>query len=181
MRQVQASDENTPRVPPVSIETLTLRYIPDQDRFRVDAKTRGNNDFLRLWLTRRLVDRLVPQLFSSMGSPEKSTVSDDIRQSVAQRKAMAHKQKVNAVSMPESAPEWLVREVKLSNHPRGVRVVFVGPKDTQAAIFFGRQQLRQWLSIVRHTYGQAGWSVDVFPEWMNEEHGSSVPKDRILN
>ena len=177
---------HSPSEPPAAkilrIQTLTLRYVAAEDRMCIDCRLKGG-EHLRLWATRRLMDRLVPSLFDKLEADgSSSAIPADIRQSLAQSKAERQKEKSKAVAPPEDTPEWLVSGVKLADTPNGIRVAFrTKSTDEVAVIAFTRQHLRQWLAIVFSTYERAQWGRRVFPRWMEEDRNPAPAPKGLLN
>ena len=164
----------------MEINRFTTQYDPMEDRIRLTgADDRGQT--LSLWLTQRLLNRLVPHLcvglekrfgaFASKGNGQ--SLSAHVVQSFAQEKARTALPRSRPVVPTVDAPQWRVETVDVKNAPGGVRLTLKGPTEAeQASLVLSTPAQRQWLGIVYEQYRCASWPMQVWPHWMVEAAGS---------
>lgn len=174
------------------LQRLTTEYIDVEDRIRLAGET-DSGETVRLWLTQRLLLRLLPMLFrwldkhpEAPGEAEPAADNDkDARQSdparrealqrFAQEGAGESMESVTPVRAEQAKLEWLVYEVDIASGNNGVRLVFK-PADSQPAdpadpehtitLVLETRALRQWLMILYRHFSTAGWPLDVWPRWV---------------
>lgn len=177
---------------------ITTEFIDSEDRIRLCGEVAVNQSVV-LWLTQRLLDRLVPYL---LGWLEQQTggsggVGADVRAEVvnsfAQQAAVASMERQAPVQAHSAQSAWLVHAVDVTVNEQTVRLTFKGPQATQpvadgsdalaqACVTMQAQPLRQWLGILHEQCLRAGWasaSADhtsprsIWPEWMQKRHTGS--------
>jgi len=156
-------------------QRFTTEYVDFEDRIRISHQL-DSGEVVVTWLTRRLVDRLVAHLASWLEKETEQTPRAELLQSFAQEAAAAEfaqaavTQPQEAVKPPPSPTEWLVREVDISTQPEGASFQFRGhPPHEKLPLNLNRQQLRQWLNIVRSQYLLAQWPLHAWPEWLQPD------------
>lgn len=138
-----------------------------------------------LWLTQRLLRRLVPALLDGLAARSlaegEAEVSDalhhDAVQAFAQQAARAQWEQMPAtspVTAGADSPEHLVLSVQVAYVAHSVRLVFVGPQSPVAQMALNPQALRQWLHILWNAWRQADWPADLWPDWMHQDEASQV-------
>lgn len=173
------------------LQRLTTEYIDDEDRIRLAGETDGG-ETVRLWLTQRMLLRLLPLLFRWLdknpgvsdetapkagdGDGGDTRQSDPARkealQRFAQQGAGESLESTTPVRAEQAALEWLVREVDIASGKNGVRLVFK-PTDNAAeedtiTLVLETRALRQWLVILFRHFSTAGWPLEVWPRWLRE-------------
>lgn len=161
-----------------ALQKITTQYVDREDRLRLAGET-GPGQAVVLWLTQRLLQRLVPPLcqWLEQQSPVPpgslaSTVQAELAQGFAQQAALAGLQPQAPVALESAQGEWLVTRVEIQLQADGVRLVFQpddppqGPAVEGVALPMQAQPLRQWLGIVHAQARQAGWPLDAWPAWM---------------
>lgn len=158
------------------LKRLTTQYDPAEDRIRLTG-TNDQGQTLCLWLTQRLMNRLVPHLCEGLEKQASSSLSkvmeqplrSHVEQSFAQQKARAALERQAPVVAAYDAPQWRVEAVDVKHASGGVRLVFKGVAQGQQAVLnLPVPALRQWLGIVFEQYRRAGWATQVWPAWMEE-------------
>lgn len=152
-----------------SLRRITTRYIPAEDRIRLSGQTLGG-DAVTLWLTQRLLMRLLPNLLQWVGGKEGDGPQAEAVQSFKQAAARAslEPQAPVPVRAGNDQAAWLVMAVDLQVGPKGVRLTFRGQGQRLAMMTLAAQALRQWLNILHDAWRTAGWPLVVWPEWMLE-------------
>lgn len=131
---------------------------------------------LTLWLTQRLLHRLVPALLAWLqqhdvpqAAPDSSQVLyAEALQGFAQQAARARLQPLAAVQVEEDSPACLVEAVDVAKSSKNLRLVFRGDAGAVAAMGLQAQALRQWLGILCDVWCKAGWPSQMWPEWLLE-------------
>lgn len=167
------------------LHRISTQYDPDEDRIRLTGTDDGGQTLV-LWLTQRLLNRLMPHLCEGLekmaaqpGKPS-SAAGQDLRahmeQSFAQQKAKAELPRQQPVVPVADAAQWRVDTVDVKHGASGVRIVLKrAAEGHQATLTLPTPVLRQWLGIVFEQYRRAGWSAQVWPAWM-EEAAAPAPK-----
>ena len=157
------------------IRRMTTLYIQAEDRFllRAELDTEASVD---LWLTLRLLQRLLPMLLGWLEGAEgqeptevkakaHQALSNAFAQQVA-REALSKEPPVEALADTES---WVVQSIDLSHTAQSMRLLFKGAADQPdqtVGVALAALPLRQWLNIVCDGYQQAEWPMQHWPDWM---------------
>lgn len=164
----------------MEFEKLTTRYDEYQDRICVDGQT-AHGEVVTLWLTYRLLQRLLPLLLEVITPLPGTDPNVDLLAAWELSKARAQQKPQKAVERPPvqvpsgagetmastAAPFWLVESVELKGStPTQTRMSFRTGTGEAASITFSAEQLRQWVSIVYSQWQIAGWSPAVWPDWL---------------
>lgn len=165
-----------------ALNKITTQFDPAEDRVCLSGTT-GSAQAMRLWLTQRLINRLVPHLCQALEKPASPSpkvlepVRTHLEQSFAQQKARAALPKQPPVVASADSPQWRVDKVDVQQSAGGVRLIFKGGAESeQVMLSLTMPALRQWLGIL---YGQclrAGWPVQAWPSWMEESVLDKQPK-----
>jgi len=163
-------------------QRFTTEFIDFEDRLRISTELPGNQVAV-LWVTRRLLDRLVSHLAGLLERETATAPVPEVQQSFAQQAAqVTHAQQSQEQPQPPVTPqqaqtvqEWLVREVDLTPGQQGVSVRFRGQSADQVVeLGMPALLLRQWLGIVHGQYRRAQWPLDAWPDWMNEDKTTTI-------
>ena len=162
---------------PPGLERVTTRYSVAQDRICLAGELPGGSPVV-LWLTQRLLRRLLPPLLAwlqEQGGAANAVMGQalyaDALQGFAQQAARAQLQPQAPVQVSEGSRSCLVEGVDMGRSPEMVRLVFRDAQGAVAAMVLQAQPLRQWLGIVFDAWQQAEWPLEVWPGWLRE----SVP------
>ena len=157
-----------------TISKLTTQYLPAEDRIRISAR-RSDDVVVVLWLTRRLADRLIPNL---IGWIEKSAPPQDqglVKQFKLQSAQVAARQETQqrkeAPVTVQDAPKsetWLIHRIDVNATPEELTLILKDDKDEAVALKLAQKPLRQWLSILFTAYQAADWSGEFWPEWITD-------------
>lgn len=149
---------------------LTTEFVDIEDRIRLSTElVRG--EIVVLWLTQRLLNRLVPHLAAGLEKETQHTLRGEVLQAFAQQAAVATHAQEAATQPPViptlSVQQWLVHAVDVNAGPGGAALKFRGQEPTQSVdLTINPVQLRQWLSILRSQFVTAGWSLSAWPDWL---------------
>ena len=169
-----------------AICTVTMSFDPIEDRIVMDSSD-NNKKVERLWLSRRLLDRLIPTLADQLEVNSSKLIPTELEQSLAQEKAEIDKQKSEAVKIENRNPSWLVTSVQVGWNESKFQLLFLGDntnepveKDNRAKFDLAITNLRQWLNAIYKIYLKADWETKAFPQWLNEKSPKSN-KPILLN
>lgn len=158
---------------------VTTRYDRVQDRFSLAGELPQGLPVV-LWLTQRLLLRLLPPLLAWLQEHDAPPQHQPLQhlyaetlQGFAQQAACAGLEPQAPVAVQAVSPEWLVESIDLAHGPAGVRLVFLGRQGPVAAMAMPAQALRQWLGIVCHAWRQAPWPMEPWPAWLVEAGGGA--------
>lgn len=164
------------------LQRITTTYVDVEDRMRLAGQSAAG-EVVTLWLTRRLLDRLLPHLLSWL---ERSTPLNDVNpgmrahaqgalQGFAQMAARAALGNEEPVDATAPLAEWRVGSVDVSQSGSGLMLRFRDDGEQQAELPMSVESLRQWLNILLDQYRAAGWPLQVWPVWMCDALPMSVP------
>jgi hypothetical protein len=163
-------------------QRFTTEFIDFEDRMRISTELPGQQVAV-LWLTRRLLDRLVEHLAGLLERETASAAIPEVQQSFAQQAAQVEHQQQSqeqpqqpvTAQQAQAVHEWLVREVDLTPGQQGVSLRFRGQGPEQVVeLGMPALLLRQWLGIVHGQYRRAQWPLDAWPDWMNEDKTTTI-------
>ncbi|MCK9513737.1 MAG: hypothetical protein M0R28_21270 [Pigmentiphaga sp.] len=188
--------------PPASVvpelRRLTTQYLDTEDRIRLTGES-ADGDVWVLWLTQRLLQRLLPPLFSWLDTtvakpprthdgpaPTPATNEEaDQRHHQAQRAAVSSHAAQRPVAIPPDTREILIQSIDLSHFPRGVRLTFKAAGQASPStvrLSLPTQALRQWLRVLYQQYRKAGWPLQHWPDWLRGDPGQAAPTSaRVLH
>jgi hypothetical protein len=157
------------------LQRITTEYIDSEDRIRLCGES-APNETVVLWLTQRLLNRLVQHLLTwleqqagasgGMGSD----VRADLVHSFAQQAALASMEMQAPVQVRSAQSAWLVHSVDVTVNQQFVRLTFKGSDAgeqgavLEASVSMQALPLLQWLSILHEQCRRVGW---VSPEAIN--------------
>lgn len=146
------------------LQRLTTVYIDREDRIRL-AGTSADGTFVTLWLTRRLLDRLIPHLILWLEGPHADLPRADVVLEFAQQAALSQLAPQVPVAATESQGR-LVESVNITPGNDRIHLNFHPESGEPAGIGFAEMPLRQWLDILYRAYIIAEWPQSPWPEWL---------------
>lgn len=152
-----------------SLKRITTEYLPMEDRIRLSGERADNATPLVLWLTQRLLKRMLPVLLKWLERGGADLPRAETLQSFAQQAARARITPQPPVRVHETSEEWLVKSVDVGSNDQVIRLTFKADEKQAVDLVFTTQQLRQWLNIVHAGWLKAEWPGTVWPEWVREE------------
>lgn len=168
-------------------ERCTTEYIEVEDRLRLSAQL-ANGDTIVLWLTQRLLNRLVPHLVSWLEKqtagvsaiPSVQATQNEARQGFAQQAAGAQLKGESPVQVRSAMASWLVDVVDVTQGDDAVVLTFKSEPSREAAVKLPAQQLRQWLGIVYKQYLRGEWPTAVWPQWLKDSGQSRDDQSEVV-
>ena len=190
------------------LQRITTEYVDSEDRIRLCGEVAPNQAVL-LWLTQRLLNRLVPYLLGWLeqqvggssgesGDVHRRAAADtraEVVNGFAQQAAIAAMEQQSPVQAHTAQTAWLVHTVDVTVNQQFVRLTFKGPPGTapsisslEAGITMHALPLRQWLSILHEQCHRAGWVPTspeavgaVWPEWIQARHTDNAGGVALLH
>lgn len=154
------------------LERITTEYIDTEDRIRLSGEV-GSDAPVVIWLTRRLLQRLLPMLLQWLENQSGDMPHAEILQGFAQQAAKAELTLQPPVRACGESAAWLVSLVDVEQSEQMVTLTFHGVNgQTPVSLALAATTLRQWLSIVYEAYLKAEWSIEIWPGWLQESVSS---------
>ena len=159
------------------IDRVTLAFNEVEDRISLTCALK-DGEFAVVWLTERLLRRLVPHLLQLIADASEILCTEMMRDSVcnpegAVESARPENEEVNnpdaidittpeeRVIAPVGSRSGLVAAVDITNGPMLLQLCF---RDEHARVpvllSLEHRQLSQWLESIKRCYVQAGWSME---------------------
>ena len=168
-------DESTPSDNrPFAIQTFTARYDAIEDRICLNAVDASGSK-QAIYLTRRLMDQIIPVLAKHLEEKTPKGVPADVVQSMTQERVrQARKAELPAepIQADLETPRWLCTTIQMSKQPAGLAVTLTGDAACKAQIPLADPHLRTVLDIFCNSYAKAGWDMRVFPDWLGPEQAA---------
>jgi len=162
----------------MNLGRVTTVYVDVEDRFRLSGAAEDGSVVV-LWLTQRLLCRLVPPMVqwldkhSTLQASSSRPVATAVQavHSFAQQSAVAGLRPQMPVHATAARHDWLVQKVDVVTSAQALCLTFRPPDeggagDEKASVTMDATHLRQWLGIVHGQWQQAGWPQGVWPLWM---------------
>ena len=174
---------------PALLTRVTTQYDQDQDRIRLAGETTAGQ-VQQLWLTQRLLLRLLPGLWQWLQQlPQDGVAADAIAasatadpqrhqalQEFAQQQASASLQRLEPVVDAGLNPPWLVRSAQVQSSHQLLKLQLFSASDVDkasepgnrtAVISMNPTQLRQWLGILHQELCRGEWPTTQWPQWIS--------------
>lgn len=158
---------------PYNIERFTTEYHPAEDRIRF-LVTDAKGSVQLLWLTRRLINRLILAVVECLEKETESKPESEILQSFSQQSATSKISPEEQVVGEIDTESWLVTHIDLTPSQQVVKLVFYDKNEHRARLNFSRIKLRQWMSILSEMYRRAGWLESIWPDWLDPQSNQST-------
>lgn len=166
------------------IDRFTTAYDAREDRIRILVAL-SSGDTQKLWLTRRLLDRLVQALVKKLETvvSENNTIVSVSSKGVVQRFTQAaaidafEKQKPVTSSSDEdtqASTALLVTQIGLRWSRMRIEVDLKVDDELSQTLVFNEKTLRQWMGIVHSQYKIAKWPDEIWPSWMQLQPDSGA-------
>tara|TARA_A100001011_G_C14252663_1_gene818612 strand:- start:1002 stop:1532 length:531 start_codon:yes stop_codon:yes gene_type:complete len=173
------------------IITVTMQFDPLEDRIIMDCSDKSKKT-QRLWLTRRLLDKLIPRLTKEIEISSINKNSSQLEQLFAQEKALINQKKTQAVKLNKSSPSLLVTSVQVGKSNSEFKLIFIDDRilelemikkentKNKAQFDLAISNLRQLLNAFFKIYKKATWDTEKFPNWI-EENILKSEKKSLMN
>ncbi|PHS19413.1 MAG: hypothetical protein COA78_00880 [Blastopirellula sp.] len=161
-----------------TVTRFTTRYDHAEDRICLLIELKDSTSS-RLWLTRRLLNRLVPETVKVVDTITHRAVSDD--PSMLERAHQFDQQaavgaiKAQPPVVAEDDARLLVSKIAIRAR-RGRLLIDLGVgNEIRQTLSFNSAELRQWISVLYDCYTRAQWSEDMWPSWVSLARSEPVP------
>lgn len=161
------------------LQRFTTEYIESEDRVRLSGET--EQGIVVIWLTQRLLQRLIPVLLQRLERETVNIPRAEALQSFAQQAARAELAPQAPVRASTDSRSWLASAVDIKQSPSLLNLTFKSAQQDQNDLIFTGKMLRHWLNILHLAYRKAGWPQTVWPEWMQESTTLVAPASRHLH
>ncbi|HEV8034166.1 hypothetical protein [Yoonia sp.] len=151
-----------------AVQMFTARYDLIEDRICLNAVDATGAKQV-IYLTRRLMDQLIPVFIKHLEEKTPKGVPTDVVQSMTQervRQVRKAETPARPVNTDLETPRWLCTTMQMRKQPAGLLMMLTGDAACNAQIPLTDQQLRAVLDIFRNAYAKAGWDLYLFPEWL---------------
>ena len=150
------------------LQRITTEYSDVQDRIRLAGEL-DDGQTVVLWLTQRLLNRVIPHLCQQLEQRVGGTPMAEVKQEFAQQKARADLEPQPAVRTDADAQGVLVHSVDMKSLHAGMGLQFKNADGhVVASLQLHAKPVRQWLNIVYDQYLRAQWPSNVWPAWVTE-------------
>ncbi|KFE57147.1 hypothetical protein [Pseudomonas syringae] len=175
------TDVPTAVSPPLELKRITTEMHDLEDRMQLTGELTSGEPVV-LWMTQRLVKRLVPHLLTWLqpAAPTgKSAVVADYHtaavQSFAQQAALAQLPEQSAVQATPQHSAWLIETIDVTRTEEIIALTFKSGEQ-QATLLMAPQPLRQWLAILHDQCVKGEWALEIWPEWILDSIPTGGPK-----
>lgn len=159
------------------LRKITTEYFGHEDRIRISGDVDGQNAVV-IWLTQRLLQRLVPALLQHLGLRE-AAVNAEILQSFAQQSAVSELDHQAPVKASADCTAYLPTKVDIRKAGEFVCLEFASENNPSIILELGVVSLRQWLAILYDAYLRADWPLDVWPDWIGGQGGAAQSLETV--
>jgi hypothetical protein len=150
------------------IKRMTTEFIEAEDRLRLSGEIE-NAEPAVMWLTQRLVSRLLPPLLQWLDRQTGAPLRREMIHGFAQEAALAELKPQAPVQAPTAEEAWRVEAIDVIPAEDGIGLVFRTGGARAASLGLTAQELRQWLAILYAIWLRAEWPTTVWPEWIKGE------------
>jgi hypothetical protein len=168
------------------LERITTVYVAAEDRLRLTGEL-ASTEVQTIWLTQRLLVRLVPLLTQWLeGQHHAARGPDKLRtellQTFAQQAARANPAAQSPVRASAASPAWLAEAVDVKRGSSALTLTFRNTDSHSASLTLAPKPLRQWLGIVYDVcVGPAQWPAVPWPVWLHEGAAGALPQAKVLH
>jgi hypothetical protein len=152
----------------LTLTRFTTEFCSTQDRIRLTGEGEAD-DRVQVWLTRRLLDRLLPVVIDWLPQAEGGGGSGPMASLVSEFQQQAAVSGVVPQPPVRATPttrDWLAEAIDVNRAADQLGVVLKAAGQVPVGLTFTPVSLRQWLGILCVAYFQADWPVAVWPEWI---------------
>jgi hypothetical protein len=184
---------SSPVIPDKAVRRFTTEYVVVEDRLRL-ALERGDGSIATLWLTRRLLRRLVvhivkvidtlPRLRAGAGGGGKVSPPSDNVQRRNQLEALGKIEQQAPVlggTLPDGLESHLITALGVRMTKRAVLIDCKVGEEIVQTLPFSEAELRQWLSVLHQNFRKAEWVEDIWPKWITAKGWDQGPDALRLN
>ena len=146
------------------LQRLTTDYVETEDRVRLRGAL-ASGESVVIWLTRRLMDRLVRHLIGVLAQHGEELPAGPALP------ADAPVSQEPPVSAEHAEIQWVAQAVDVSVNPGAMQLSFRDAERLSRITLDGRL-LRQWLDGLRDLYILAEWPLTPWEGWGEQKHSA---------
>lgn len=162
------------------LQRITTEYLEAEDRIRLTGQA-GDGAPVVLWLTQRLLQRLLPVLLQSFAVQDADAPHGQMPHDFYQQAAKAGWPPELPVQAGPDSTAWLVLSVDITQSAEAASLTFKGAHGQQVSLKLTARPLRQWLGIVHAAYLKADWPLQAWPQWLREGRLPTSPPAMLLH
>jgi len=167
-----------------SVKRFTTVYDPAQDRVRIMLE-QADASVQVLWLTRRLLVRLVPEIVKILTTLPKlrrdAQSGGKVQHGRSQMGALGQIAPQAPVGYQDAESETLVSSMRARLTRQAVLIDFKEGEQTLQTLAFDETTLRQWLAVLHQNFHYAGWKDDIWPTWISVKAAEEADGSIRLN
>lgn len=163
-----------------SLQRFTTDYVVAEDRIRLAGET-GDAAPVVVWLTLRLLQRVLPVLLKWLERQDGASPGADVVRGFAQQAARAELPLQAPVRAAADSAAWLANSVDISHGTQGLRLTLRGAEGQSVSLDLAAKPLRQWLGIVHELYLKGEWPLGAWPAWLCESAQAAAPQAALLH
>lgn len=186
---------SAPVIPDEAVRRFTTEYVGTEDRLRL-ALERGDGSIATLWLTRRLVRRLVVHIVKVIdtlprlrgdggagGGGQVSQPSDNVqrRNQLEALGKIEQQAPVLGGTLPDGLESHLITALGVRMTKKAVLIDCKVDKEIVQTLPFSEAELRQWLGVLHLNFRKAEWVEDIWPKWITAKGWDQGPDALRLN
>jgi hypothetical protein len=164
-----------------ALSRVTAEYVELEDRIQLRGEA-DSRQTVSLWLTQRLLSRLLPHLFSWLENKAERGLPSGVQQMFAQQAAVADAAPQTPVVCESSCQVGLISEVEIARVHQALSLTFKTAKGAGQDDFFTltlqAKALRQWLSILYGQCNKADWDTLDWPDWVADAQAAMLDVSR---
>lgn len=166
----------------LELTRFTTSFSETEDRIQLSG-TSDDGQTWTLWLTQRLLNRLIPHLCKQIG-PREPDERATLISSFEQMAAVQNIKPLPPVEKAATGTAFNVQAVRTEVAKGVVRIILKEREDGGgcfASITLREEPLRQWLAILYGQYQKADWSLNPWPAWIGAQAQLSAAQETLLN
>ncbi|MEY3666955.1 MAG: hypothetical protein RL572_495 [Pseudomonadota bacterium] len=179
----QSPGERAPREAKAvqELQRITTEYVEAEDRLRLTGEL-SPGDTRVLWLSQRLMLRLLPHLCLWLEKQRGTAFPPDIEQSLELRAATERMGHEDPVRPTPHCLGWLVLAVDINTAGPVLCLSLRGDKEAESvALNLPPLALRQWLNILHTLWSTAQWPASPWPDWVAQTDARRSADKRALH
>lgn len=161
----------------IQLGRFRTEYNPVEDRLRLTGEPLDKNrNTVSIWLTMRLISRLVPHLAKAVNGPKFiASNHPSALHSFAQTAATSAMQATTTPIAPaQSGTHFLPETINISNRNNTLIIDFIDKHQNIIQLPLPSLMIRQWLSVLLTNFKKANWPLNCFPDWTDPSKNKAV-------
>jgi hypothetical protein len=154
---------------------ITTDYVELHDRLRIAGEL-PQDGVVIIWLTQRLVRRLIPYLLQwldqqvqGLDQQAGSQPRRDVVHGFAQEAARMGMEEHPRVDIARQHPEWLASRIDYTTESDHLVLTLRNDDGHAFGMRLAPVELRQWLTVLHGLWAHAEWPMDIWPDWLDNQ------------